>query len=72
MELIERGNRGGALLVVTNGGRNVVVPGANLGDEPGDELAAIDSRGAGRIQQHVGDAGCSRDDRGPRSSAGPR
>src|SRR5215213_4004043 len=50
MELIERGDRGGAFLVVANGGCNVVMPGANSGDEPGDELAAVDSRGAGRIE----------------------
>ena len=42
-----------------------MVPGANLGDELGGELAATDSRGAGRIEQHVGDAGCGRDDCGP-------
>jgi hypothetical protein len=47
-----------------------VVPGANTGDEFGDELAAIDSRGASRIQQHIGDAGCGRDDGGPWSRLG--
>ena len=70
MKLIERSDSGGTLLVITNGRRNVVVPSANPGDEPGDELAAVDSRGAGRIQQHVGDTGCSRDDRGPRTWLG--
>ena len=38
---------------------------ADIGDELGGELAATDSRGAGRIEQHVGDAGCGRDDCGP-------
>ncbi len=70
VELIERGDRRGALLLVGDAGGDVVIFGANLGGEGGGERFALGGGGAGGIEEKIGHAGGGRDHRGTRQGLG--